>query len=308
MKTLNRREFLGTSTAGVLAAGAVVGHTATGHPVAPSVAKPAFDHPICFQSYGMRKEIEIDFQGTLRSVKALGYDGVEMCSPISYENAGFGKLTPLKPEEIKKQIADTGLMCKSSHFSWREVLEKDPAETADYAARMGLTDIVMSGSGISDAGTADDFMRWGEKCNKAGEVIKKLGLRLGYHNHAVGPMIDRKPQFEVILEALDPEMVVMQFQLASITGGFDVVYYMEHYAGRYFSMHMHDYDPKLKSNRPGRIGGIVPCGEGMIDWPALLRAAAKSPISEHGYIVEIETAEPLEGLKRSIKFLKSVQV
>jgi sugar phosphate isomerase/epimerase len=308
MKTLNRREFLGSTTAGVLAAGAAIGHTASGHTTARSTASPAFGRPISFQSYGMRKEIEADFQGTLRSVKALGYDGVEMCSPLSYDKAGFGNLTPLKPEVIKKQIEDTGLICKTSHFQWRELLEKDPAETADYAARMGLADIVMSGSGINDRGTADDFKLWGEKCNKAAVAVQAAGLRLGYHNHAVGPMLDGKPQYEHIMEALDPDMVTMQFQLASIVGGYDIVYYLEKYAGRYSSLHMHDYDPKMKSETPGRLGSIVPCGEGMIDWSALLKAALKSPITDHGFIVEIETKEPLEGLKRSIKYLKSVQV
>ncbi|MDZ4700333.1 MAG: TIM barrel protein [Rhodothermales bacterium] len=307
MKTLNRREFLGTTTAGVLAAGAAVGHAAKGHPV-PAKTSPAFGRPISFQSYGMRKEIEVDFQGTLRSVKALGYDGVEMCSPLSYDKAGFGNLTPLKPEDIKKQIEDTGLFCHTSHFQAREILEKDPAETADYAARMGLSDIIMSGSGINDQGTADDFMRWGEKCNKAAVAVQAAGLRLGYHNHAVGPMVSGKPQYEHIMEALDPDMVTMQFQLASIVGGYDIVYYLEKYAGRYSSLHMHDYDPKMKAERPGRIGSIVPCGEGMIDWSALLKAAMKSPITDHGFIVEIETSEPLDGLKRSIAYLKSVQV
>jgi sugar phosphate isomerase/epimerase len=110
------------------------------------------------------------------------------------------------------------------------------------------------------------------------------------------------------MEALDPALVTMQFQLASIAGGYDIVYYLDTYAGRYSSLHMHDYDPKRKGNRPGRIGGVVPCGEGMIDWPALLQAAMKSDIADHGFIVEIETEEPLEGLRRSIDFLKKVEI
>jgi sugar phosphate isomerase/epimerase len=307
MKTLNRRQFLGTGTAGVMAAGAAL-RTAESHQPSSRVGVAPFDRPVCFQSYGMRKEIEVDFQGTLRSVKALGYDGMEMCSPRSYDKAGFGKLTPLPPADIKQMIEDTGLFCRSSHFSWREVLEHDPAETADYAAAMGLQDVVMSSSGISDQGTVDDIKRWGEKANKAGEIVKAAGLRLGYHNHAVGPQVDSRPQYEHLMEALDPALVTMQFQLASIAGGYDIVYYLDTYAGRYSSLHMHDYDPKRKGNRPGRIGGVVPCGEGMIDWPALLQAAMKSDIADHGFIVEIETEEPLEGLRRSIDFLKKVEI
>jgi len=83
---------------------------------------------------------------------------------------------------------------------------------------------------------------------------------------------------------------------------------LERYAGRYSSLHMHDYDPAMKGGQPGRLGGIVPCGEGMIDWPALLQAALQSDIVDHGFIVEIETEEPLEGLRRSIEFLRTVTI
>ena len=308
MKAFNRRQFLGTSAAGLIAANTALGSTSSSASVSHSKASAPFNRPISFQSYGMRKEVEKDFTGMMKRVKELGYEGMEMCSPLSYNNSGFGNLTPLPPAEIKKMIAESGLVCKTSHFQWREVLEKDPAETAEYAAAMGLTDIVMSGSGIGNDGTADDFKRWGEKCNKAGEVIKAAGLRLGYHNHQIGPMVGDKPQYEIIMESLDPDLVTMQFQLASISGGYDIVYYLEKYAGRYSSLHMHDFDPTMKNRRPGRLGTVVPIGEGMIDWSELLNAAMKSDITDHGFIVEIETEEPFEGLRRSIDFLKKVEI
>lgn len=310
MRKLNRRQFLGTSVFGVFAAGVTLGSTEEQNPQPAAVPSGStlFDRPISFQSYGMRKEIEQDFPGTLKRVKTLGYDGVEMCSPIGYVKAGFGNLTSLPPAEIKQMIADSGLFCKTSHFVSRELLVDDPAKTAEYAAALGLTDIIMSGSGIGNEGTVDDFKRWGEKCNRAGEVVKAAGLRLGYHNHAVGPEMEGKPQYEHIMEALDPDLITMQFQLASIRGGYDIVYYLEKYAGRYSALHMHDYDPAAKGRQPGRRGAIVPIGEGMIDWSALLKAAMKSDIADHGFIVEIETDEPLEGLRRSINYLKTVEV
>jgi sugar phosphate isomerase/epimerase len=310
-RTLNRRQFLGASAVGVFAAGTGIsyGEERNGQSGAPS-GTSRFDRPLGFQSYGVRREIERDFTDTLESVQELGYASVEMCSPHGnhYKVAGFGNLTALPPAEIKQQIADTGLICKSAHFQDHEVVVDDPAKTAEYAAALGLADIVMSGSGIGDDGTVDDIKRWGEKANRAAEVVKAAGLQLGYHNHAVGPQVEERPQYEHIMEALDPDLITMQFQLASIAGGYDIVYYLEKYAGRYSSLHMHDYDPAKKGGEPGRLGGVVPCGEGMIDWPVLLKAALESDIADHGFIVEIETEEPLEGLRRSIEFLKTVEV
>ncbi len=313
MKKFNRRKFLGTSVAGVVAASSALGCTEDKNlqPAVAAAGTSTFNKPVGFQSYGMRKEIGEDFIGTLKQVKALGYDSVEMCSPHGshYKEVGFGNLTNIPPAELKKQIADTGLACESAHFQGAEVLEKDPARTAEYAAELGLKYVMMSGSGIGDDGTTDQFKRWGEKCNKAALAVQAAGLKLGYHNHRVAPMLDGKPQYELIMEVLDPDLIAMQFQFASIRDGYDIVYYLEKYAGRYTALHMHDYDPTLKTeSRPGRIGGIVPLGEGMIDWSAALSAAMQSNIAEHGFIVEIETDEPLEGLRRSINYIKTVQV
>jgi sugar phosphate isomerase/epimerase len=71
---------------------------------------------------------------------------------------------------------------------------------------------------------------------------------------------------------------------------------------------MHDYDPEKPGRREGQMGSVVPCGEGIIDWPTLLTAALKSPITDHGFIVEIETGEPFEGLRNSIDFLRTVEI
>jgi sugar phosphate isomerase/epimerase len=308
---LDRRQFLGTGAVSLLAAGTGIGCASEqGQRAAAASGGAPFDRPLGFQSYGVRGEIERDFTGTLEQVHALGYASVEMCSPRGnyYRTAGYGNLTDLPPEEIKRQIESTGLVCKSAHFEPHEVVIDDPAKSADYAAALGLEYMVMSGSTVPDDGTVDDIKRWAEAANRAAEVVKAAGLQLGYHNHLIGPQVEGRPQFEYIMEALDPDLVKMQFQMASIAGGYDIVYYLEKYAGRFFALHMHDYDPAKKGRTPGRLGGIVPCGEGMIDWPAAINAALKSPIADTGFIVEIQTEEPLEGLRRSIAFLRTVTI
>jgi sugar phosphate isomerase/epimerase len=92
----------------------------------------------------------------------------------------------------------------------------------------------------------------------------------------------------------------MQFQLASIAGGYDIIEYLDKYAGRYVALHMHDWDPEQKT--------IVPIGDGIIDWKKLITTARKSDIADHGLIVEIETDEPFEGLVRSYAYLKDLEV
>lgn len=318
MKDMTRRNFLG-SGAGFVTAGALAGWTQA--QAAEETSRPAepqpFDRPLCFQSFGMRKQIEQDFPATLVKVRKLGYEGVEMCSPKGYARAGFGNLTDAPPREIAKIIADAGLFCKSCHFTAHEVIGRDAETTtelaktsAEYATALGLEDVVMSHPGVGRDGTIDYFKRWGALCTVAGETLKTEGLRLGYHNHSIGPLMEdgKTLRYDLIMQVCDPELVKMQFQLGSIADGFDIVKYLDKYAGRYTALHMHDYDPKGPGRNEGERGNIVPCGEGIIDWPKLLKAALKSPITDHGFIVEIETEEPFEGLRRSIDFLRLVEL
>jgi hypothetical protein len=46
----------------------------------------------------------------------------------------------------------------------------------------------------------------------------------------------------------------------------------------------------------------------MVDWAELLRASLKSDMADHGFIIEMETQEPLEDLRKSIAHLRSVTV
>jgi len=87
--------------------------------------------------------------------------------------AGFGNLRDVPPAEIKQQIEDSGLYCKSSHFLFMEVLGEEPEATADYAAALGLLDVIVSSSGIPGErgeGGSDQFKEWGGEDEQGGGV------------------------------------------------------------------------------------------------------------------------------------------
>lgn len=323
MSNMTRRQFV---AAGAMGLAATTGVQSSVPKPTSSISPPPrarFDRPVSFQAFSLVK-LEIDstgfrlerpfpedLSGTLDAVHALGYAGIELCSPIGYGMIGFGSLRDVPPGEIKRRIEDAGLFCKSCHFTPVELLGGEPERTADYANALGLSDVILSISGLAGErgeGSSDQFKAWGENMNKVGEVMKAAGLRLGYHNHSVGPEVEGKPQYDWIMESIDPELVTMQFQIASIGDGYDVLYYLEKYAGRISSLHMVDWDPAMKSTREGRLGGPVPCGAGMIDWSDLLKLAIKDGVAEHGFIVEIETGEQFDGLSKSIAYLQSVEL
>jgi sugar phosphate isomerase/epimerase len=137
--------------------------------------------------------------------------------------------------------------------------------------------------------------------NKSAEEVKNAGMQMVYHNHSIGPEYNSEKLYDILMRLFEPDLIKMQFQLAVVSEGIDVVDCISKYPGRYISLHIHDWEPAQKK--------VVPTGKGVIDWKKLLEAAKKSGIAEYGLIVEMETnapGDPLQDLVECYKYLLNV--
>lgn len=87
------------------------------------------------------------------------------------------------------------------------------AERIEFANQLGLKHMVCSG-GLG-AKTADEVKKRCEQMNHVGEMVKKGGMVAGYHNHngEFDEKLDGKPQYDLMLEHIDPALVKMRFRL-----------------------------------------------------------------------------------------------
>jgi sugar phosphate isomerase/epimerase len=296
MKKISRRQFIGTSAMGLVAAAYL--------PSRKTVSKSTpFGWPLSFQSYGVKDLLGEDFSGTMKKLHDIGYSGIEMCSPKGYEKAGFAPLMKYKAADLKKIIGDSGLFCKSSHFQNPEIKADALPTTIEFAHGLGLKDVVCSAAWLPENASLDDWKKFADEMNQSGEVLQKAGLKLGYHNHSIGPVVEGRQLYDILMELFDPKFVEMQFQVACVSEGFDVVEYIAKYSGRYFSLHMHDWDPDTKK--------IVAIGKGVVDWTKLLTTAKKGGLADYGMIVEIETdksGDPFQGLVESYQYLQTLNL
>jgi len=296
MKNISRRKFIGTSSMGALALSSLPLES----------FKPAttpFNWPLSFQSWGVKDLLAKDFDNTLRKIQALGYKGIEMCSPNGYKGSGFGPLTKFTVTELRRKIEDAGLFCKTCHFMHWEVKGDELQNTIAYAKELGLHDIVLSSAALGENATLDEWKQVAEELNQAAVQVRDAGLQLVYHNHTIGPEINGEQLYDLLMDLFDPELIKMQFQIASISEGFDVIAYLAKYSGRYISLHMHDWDPVQKK--------IVPLGQGVVNWKKLLKTARKSGISDYGLILELESRppdNPIEALAISYTYLNNLKI
>src|SRR5579884_3937333 len=127
---ISRREFCNRTAAG-LAAAALLPET-----IGRLSADP-LGLPIGSQSWPVRQLIAQDFPGTLRKLSAVGYQRIEMCSPMGYAGLGFGSLAKMKGSELRRIIEDADLHCESSHFGLDE-LQNHLDDRIAWAKEMGL--------------------------------------------------------------------------------------------------------------------------------------------------------------------------
>ncbi len=67
--------------------------------------------PVAVQVYSVREDAEKDFAGTMKKIKEIGYDGVELAG-----------LYGLEPAAIKAAIEDAGLVALSAHVPFQELV------------------------------------------------------------------------------------------------------------------------------------------------------------------------------------------
>lgn len=282
MAAMSRREFLKKATDA-----AVVGLVSAG---AGEVRANPLGLPIGSQTWPHRAMVKQDFPGLLTLLADLGLQRIELCSPFGYPE--FAGLT--NTAEVKKIIDDHGMKCESCHFGMKE-LRQTQQKSIDWAAGIGITQMITATLDAGNKPNMDDVKRAADEYNKIASVAAKAGMQQGLHNEGFElSMVDGKRTYDVLFELLDPKLVKFQFQMSTISRGFDAAEYFTKYPGRFYSMHLQDWNPETKSQ--------VAVGKGRIDWKKTFTAAKTGGVKN--YFIE----QNMEMTKEGVAYLKALKV
>ncbi len=287
MATISRREFV--QNAAVCAAAA--GFLSTG---AFELRANPLGMPIGCQTWPVREMIAKDFPGTVKQLAAAGFQTIELCSPAGYADMGFGGLAKYSGAELRRILGDEGVTCVSSHFGIEE-LRKDQEGRIAWAKDVGLTQMLVPSLDGPAKPTMDDVKRAADEYNRMGERSAKAGIQQGLHNEGFElSTVDGKRTYDVLLELLDPKLVKFQFQVSTISHGYDAAEYFTKYPGRFVSMHVQGWSAQTRK--------VVPVGQDSLDWKKIFAAAKTGGIKN--YFVEMS----LDMMKASVPYLRSLQV
>jgi sugar phosphate isomerase/epimerase len=286
MSDLSRRQFI-KQAATSAAAASLLSATLELH------ANP-LGLPIGCQTWPVRDGIAKDFPGTIKQLAATGFQNIELCSPVGYEDSGFGDLAKYKGSELRKMLNDWGVACFSSHFGIAELRKDQPSRIA-WAQDLGLKQMIVPSLDGPKNPTLDDVKRAADEYNKMGENAAKAGIQQGLHNEGFElSKVNGKRTYDLLLELLDPKLVKFQFQISTISEGYDAAEYFMKYPGRFFSMHVQGWSAATKK--------IMPVGQDTLDWKKIFTAARTGGVEN--YFVEMN----LDLMKASVPYLRSLKV
>ena len=243
--------------------------------VAPlAVAAPAGKHfPVGLELYSVRDELAKDLTGTVRAVARMGYEVVEFFSP-------YYAWTPDYAREVRKLMDDLGIRCNSTHNGANSFTPEGIQKAIELNQILGAKYIVMASAGRVTG--LDGWKGVADRLANASEKLKPLGMRAGYHNHALEfKPLDGKRPIEV-LASNTPREVMLQLDVGTcVEVGSDPVAWIKANPGRINCLHCKDW-------APGEGKGYrVLFAEGDSPWARIFEAAESTGGVEY-YLIEQE--------------------
>jgi sugar phosphate isomerase/epimerase len=248
------------------------------------------------QLYTVRQILPEKPLETLRAIEKIGYREVEVTAD---------DLNAIWPA-----LKQTSLRAVSAHLNSELFIRQQaklPAALDDAKTR-GFEYVVCPWVQPSDRGGVEMIRRLAGTLNQAGEMCRKAGLHLCYHNHAFeyqptpeGRLLD------VLLKASDPKLVSLELDVMwARVAGVDPVSILQQYGNRIPLVHLKSLAPGV----PQRFNEEIPrtafreLGNGVVDIPAVLRAAKQAGV-KHYFVEQDETSgDPIESLRQSFQYLE----
>ncbi|MCI2244055.1 sugar phosphate isomerase/epimerase [Xanthomonas sp. PPL568] len=258
-------------------------------------ALPAFAHdiagpqaPIAVQMYTLRNAGSLDQQ--LKIVHDAGVGAVET---VGTQNVGA--------VELKQLLDKYSIKAISSHVQLAD-LRKDLDGAVAFNRSIGNTTLVVPYLDQKDRPT--DAAGWTALGKELGQLAKRArakGMRLAYHNHDFELVdFDGKTGLELLFAAAGPDLQT-ELDLAWVArAGYDPAAMLGKFKGRLFAVHAKDNAPKGQAKDEG---GFAAVGQGVLDWSAILPAAAASGVQ--WYIIEHDQPrDPATVIKTGAAYLR----
>jgi len=287
---VNRRSFLSTLAVAGVARARPAGAAELPHPRGARLG---------LELYSLRNELKKDLAGTLAMAHAWGFDQVEV--------AGFPQM---RAQETAHALQRAGLHAVSAFFEY-ERLRDDFGGIVREARTLGLDFLICGWIPHDQMLTSGDVDRAVASFNTWGAEASRQSLRLGYHIHGYEFVAsDDGTLLDTLITRTDPAHVSYEMDVFWVVrGGGDPVALLQRYGDRIRLVHLKD----MRRGTPtGILTGEAPddasvaIGTGIVDWPAVMKAAVAAKVK--WYLIEDEHPDAVTQIPHSLEYLRRLKI
>jgi len=258
--TQSRRNFLKLASMG-LVGGLVAPHLISCDSLNKKSGSPLKN--IGLQLFTLRELLAQNPQEVLKSVAKVGYTHVETYGADPHNSTFWG----ISVDDLKKMLNDNNLKTHSGHYDLGKYLDKDSTDKEniekyiEIAHNLGQEYIIAPVPPMQKLNKLDqsDYQYMAEQLNKAGEMSKKAGIKMGYHNHfwEFKEFGNGTNGLDVLLAFTEKDLVDFELDMYWITkAGVTPQSYFSKHPGRFPLWHIKDMDRAFST--PLEINKIDP--------------------------------------------------
>ncbi len=244
--------------------------------------------PIGLQLWSLRDDCAKDLPDTLRYVKEIGYDGVELAGTHNRSGAEWARM-----------LKDLGLLPLGAHVGLASFSPENLPATLELYGAIGCRRLTVPALPKELQADIAGFERAADLINAAVAPCRAAGFELGYHNHAFEfqPIGGQVP-YDALVARFRPE-VKLQFDLGWVHfAGADAIALLKKYPDRSPLVHVKAWSAKNET---------AVLGEDDVDWPKVLDVCVKTGGTE-AFIVEHEryANPPRVCVKQCLDYLRGI--
>ena len=244
---------------------------------------------VALQLYTVRDALSKDYVGTLKKVKEIGYDAVQLTGVFPYD-----------APKTRGILDELGLQAAGCHIALEE-LESDVGKWIEFCQVLGTRDVVCPYLPDERRGSLDDWLKTALLLDQIGAQCREKGARLSYHNHSFEFVkFNGRYALDLLYEHTSPAHLYAEIDTYWVKhGGEEPRDFIRKYSGRIPILHVKD----MASDEERSFAEV---GSGILDWPAIHRAAVQAGVE--CYCVEQDTCkrDPLESAAMSLDYVSKL--
>lgn len=246
------------------------------------------------QLWSIKEDVAKDFEGTLKQLKAMGFQGIEFAG-------NFGPYAE-NPAGLKAFLDKLGLKASSAHVQFDKLSPESFDETVAFYKAIGCKYLIIPMD--QRAFTVDGAKTVAAELEAIQKKLAPHGMYTGYHNHKPEMLGENgKTPWDVIGKGTSQEVVLQQDIGWTEVAGKDPIDFIKAYPGRTIVTHYKSAAPE-----PGNKENPI-IGKDTTDWKSVI-TANKTIGGTLWFVVEQEVypdgLTPMQSVEASLKGLQKV--